>query len=261
MSGKAKEKVQPSLRALIVIGALAFALAAAVFAPASLIAPALARSGAAVSFERMEGRLWRGKISRLIVGEHYLGDVSFKVSPFQLLFGRLRARIEATGGDGAGDGVLIYSVFSQAVEVRNARAVFDLGTIRQYSIFGLPYQGNLRLTIDRLLWTKRGCRAAEADIWTDLLDASSRQLVGEGMELAGAATCDDARLALTLRGENAEGRTEVVVSLAPNMTYQLVASVAPTRPELQENLKRLGFEDKGASLVYDAMGAIKGLGS
>lgn len=261
MSGREKTGPRPSMRLLASIGALTFVANAALLAPASLLAPALAGAPAPIAYERLEGRIWRGKIIRLQISEHDLGDVEFAVSPLPLFLGRLQARIRADGGAGEGAGRVSYGLLDQSLKVSDAKFSFDLGSVRRYTIFGLPYQGDLTASVDSLVWTKNGCREAEAEIWTDLLDASSRQLAGEGMELSGAAACDGARLALTLRGENSEGRAEVIVSLGPDMTYQLVASVEPRRAELQENLQRLGFEDNGASLVYDAMGAIKGLGS
>lgn len=261
MIGGKTKTARPSMRLLLLVGVLTFIVGGFALAPASLMAPALSGAAAPIDYERLEGRLWDGKIVRLNVGEHFLGDVTFSVSPFQAITGRLRAHVVASGGDGAGSGVISYGLFGRSLRIADAEIAFDLASVRRYSIFGLPYQGDLRASVGEIVWTSKGCRIAEAEVWTDLLDASSRQLVGEGMELAGSAACDGERLALMLRGENSEGRTQVALSLAPDLTYQLAASVAPRRPELQENLKRLGFEDNGDALVYDAIGAIKGLGS
>lgn len=251
----------PSLRALLLVGALGFLLAGLVFAPASLVRPALANLGAPVTYKRIDGTLWRGRIEGLTISDQYIGNATFAAAPLNLLLGRLSARVEVEGGVGDATGDVSFGIFGRSMQVSGAEIVFNLSAIKRYTFFGVPYQGDVRASVDRLAWTPKGCRAAKARVWTDLLDASSRQILGDGLELAGTTMCDGDRLRAALSGQNSEGSVIINVALTPDMTYEFVAYVEPREESLQEDLKRLGFEDNDGQLVYDAIGAIKGLGS
>jgi len=251
----------PSIRALALVSGLAFLLAGVVFAPASLMRPALDGVGAPVSYKQIDGTLWRGRIERLTISDQHIGEATFAVSPLLVFLGRLSAHVEIGGGVGDASGDVSFGLLDKSVRLSDAEITFNLSAIKRYTFFGVPYQGDVRASVERFLWTPNGCRAAAARIWTDLLDASSRQILGHRLELAGAATCDGDRLTVALQGENAEGALTIDVVFTPELTYELVATVQPRQESLQENLKRLGFEDDDGQLVYDAIGAIKGLGS
>jgi hypothetical protein len=250
-----------SMRSMLLVGAAAFFVTGLVFAPASLIKLALENLGVPVAYERVDGTLWHGRIKHFTVGDQFHGDATFAVKPLHLLMGRLVANIAVKGEAGEGGGRVAMGIMGRSLRVDNAEIVFDLKSIGQYTFFGLPYQGELRASVSRMAWDKSGCRIAEAEIWTNFLDAPLRQFVGEGMDLTGAAKCDGEKLKISLNGANSEGAIDVDVALSADLTYELLALVEAKDKALENNLMGLGFEDNGSRLVYDAIGAIKGLGS
>ncbi len=255
-------RFRPSGRLLGVLGAAVFVAAALWQAPASLVAPALQQSGANVQYRELAGRIWDGELRGLTVGDQYLGDVSFRLHALPLLTGTISSDVSVAGGAAVGEGEIGANALLRRVWLRDASLEFDLGSVRRYTIFGIPYEGRARAKIARLSWSlNAGCLEAQGDVWTDVLNASARRFVGDGLVLSGPASCADDRLRLNLSGANREGVTNIAVSVTPRLTYQLTASVMPDRAELKTNLRAIGFEDSGGALIYDAVGELKGAGS
>ncbi len=246
---------------LILLGAVSFLLAAIIMAPASLITPGLNAAGPDIQYKEVTGTIWKGEIRGVATGEVYLGDVAFRFRPMMLLTGALSADLTAMGGAATGTGRVNVHLLSRRLSVQNANVAFDLSAVRRYSLFGIPYQGRVEARDAGLVWSRKGCSGASGEIWTDVLDASSKTLVGESLLLAGPASCDDGRIAVALKGGNREGEAEIKIAIDPAMTYRLMASVDLGRADLENNLRRLGFEDGDGVLVYDAVGALKGVGS
>ncbi len=251
----------PRRGALIAVGAAAFLIAIFATAPASLLTPILNAGGKTVQYQEVTGTIWRGEIHGLATGDVFLGDVAFRLRPLALLTGAASADLTARDGAAIGAGRANIQLISRRVSIKNANFAFNLSAVRRYSLFGIPYQGRIEARDVGLVWSHDGCSKASGEIWTDVLDASSRTLVGESLLLAGPAACDDGRITVTLKGGNREGAAEVKIAIDPAMTYRLMASVDLGRAELENNLRRLGFEDGDGVLVYDAVGALKGAGS
>lgn len=258
---EAAKSFTPSRRLLGMIGAGTFFLAALLNAPASFLVPILQQQGNSFEFQSVSGTIWNGEIKNAAAGEVFLGNIDYKLKPLGLLRAHAVADIDMRGGDATGQGRIAYGLASKRAVITRARGEFNLGAVKQYSLFGIPYQGRIRATIRNLAVSQAGCHAADGDVWTDVLNASSKRLIGDGLVLAGTAGCADMRLKIDLNGANSEGKTSIAIAIAPDMTYQLNASVEPERPQLQENLRLLGFEEENGALVYDAMGALKGAGS
>lgn len=249
------------LRALIIAGVIAFTVTALVSAPASLLTPALNAGGDRVAFQEIDGTIWNGEVRGLTTGEVYLGDVAFRLRPVALLTGAVSADVTARDGAAIGAGRVNANLFAQRVSVQNASFAFDLTSVRRYSLFGIPYQGRIEARDVGLDWSRKGCSRATGEIWTDVLDASAKTLVGEALLLAGPAACEDGRIMVALKGGNRAGDADIMIAIDPAMTYRVVASVDLGRADLENNLRRLGFEDGDGVLVYDAVGALKGAGS
>lgn len=259
-AGDPTTKKPPGRRVLLASAIAAFFIGAVALAPASLLAPALSRNSD-LQFVSLEGTVWRGALNGAQLGEIYLGDVDFRLSPLSLLAAAPSARISVVGGAATGAGRLQYRVFGGAVSLENIKGEFNLGAVNRYTLFGIPYQGRLRVDLERLRFSEDGCSEAAGDVWTDALDASSRQYLGDGLVLSGPARCEGGNLTIALQGANQEGVTDIELSITPDMTYKLIARVEPARPALGQDLQRLGFEANDDSLVYNARGALRGAGT
>ena len=246
---------------LIRIGVAAFLITAVAIAPASLITPVLNASAANIQYQEVKGTVWDGEIRSVSTGDVYLGNITFKLQPFALLTGAASADITAQDGAAIGAGRVGVNLITRRLTVSDANFAFNLSAVRRYSLFGIPYQGRVEARRANLVLSRTGCQSAAGEVWTDVLDASSRSLVGESLLLAGPAACEGGQVILTLRGGNREGETEIKIAIDPAMTYRVMASVDLGRTDLENNLRRLGFEDGDGVLVYDAIGALKGAGS
>lgn len=246
---------------LIRIGVAAFLIAAVAIAPASLVTPVLNASAANIQYQEVRGTVWNGEIRNVSTGDVYLGNITFKVRLLALLTGGASADITAQDGAAIGAGRISVNLITRRLAVSNANFAFNLSAVRRYSLFGIPYQGRVEARQTSLVLSRSGCQSASGEVWTDVLDASSRTLVGESLLLAGPAACDAGQIIVTLRGGNREGDAEIMIAIDPAMTYRVMASVDLGRADLENNLRRLGFEDGDGVLVYDAIGALKGAGS
>lgn len=260
MSARRTSKAR-GLGTLVCVGVVAFIATALVSAPASLLTPALNAGGKHIQFQEVTGAIWNGEVRGLTTGDVYLGDVAFRLRPSALLTGVLSADVTARDGAAVGVARVSAGLLSQRISIRNASFAFDLTSVRRYSLFGIPYGGRIEARDAGLDWSRKGCSRAAGEIWTDVLDASAKTLVGESLLLAGPAACEDGRITIALKGGNRAGDAEIVIAIDPAMTYRVVASVDIGRADLENNLRRLGFQDGDGVLVYDAVGALKGAGS
>ncbi len=251
----------PRFGTLFIVGVLAFLMAIVVSAPATLITPFLNAGGKSVRYQEVTGTIWKGEVRGLSTGDVHLGDVSFRLRPLAFLTGAASTDITARDGAAIGAGRVNVHFISRRVSVRDASFAFDLSSVRRYSLFGIPYQGRIEARGANLDWSRNGCSSASGEIWTDVLDASAKTLVGESLLLAGPASCESGRIMVALKGGNREGQTEIKIAIDPAMTYRIIASVDLGRADLENSLRRLGFEDGDGVLVYDAVGALKGAGS
>ena len=252
---------QLGTKTLAAIATAAFLCSGVVIAPASLLSPFLGGLNSNVQYREISGTLWRGSLNGATVNGVYLGALSYRVNPVALLFGSLNAKVSAAGGAGAGKGRVEYNLFTRSVAITQANVEFNLAAIRDYSLFGITYRGRASADIEQLRFGQNGCISADAQVWTNALDASSKQLVGEGLLLDGSIACNGRKIQLALIGANSEGETQITTLVAPDMSYQVTAYVNPYRQILHDNFRQLGFEDNGDGLVYDAVGALKGVGS
>lgn len=239
--------------------AAAVIFSAVFLAPASLINPFIQPTD--VDFEKSTGRIWNGQLVGVSVNGVALGDVAFDIRPLRLLTGQLAARVNVANGPATASGDVAYGLMSGSTALSDANFYFNLASIRNYSIFGVPYEGDMTGTVKQLNWSKSGCQHAELTITTSLLDRAARQFANAPLTLSGPGFCDGDNLAVNLTGANATGEVSVALSVNPNATYQLTAAVEPNDGRLGEALQIWGFETDGAVFVYDAIGELKGIGS
>ncbi|MEL6359786.1 MAG: type II secretion system protein N [Pseudomonadota bacterium] len=240
---------------------LAFGIGAISFAPASLITPLLDAGGTQLSFKKVEGRLWQGTIVGARLPGQNLGDIEYRINPFSVLIGRPSGQFAVQGGVVTAISDFSVSAWSRELSLRNATVDYNLNSLTKYSIFGFPYQGRFRADIDKIVWGRDGCRDAQATLWTDILDASSREYVGDGMELNGVAACLKSDLVVAFDGRNREGETQIEITLKSSLSYQMAARLTPRRVQIAESLRQFGFEERNGTFTYDAIGELRGIQS
>ncbi len=248
-------------KALIFTGLVTFVASLLFLAPASIVAPILRTTGADIQYQEITGRLWRGSFNGVSTGEIYLGDVSFRLRPTAFLTGAVSADVTVQDGAALGAGRIKLGILSRRVMLSNANVAFDLSTVRRYTLFGIPYQGRVEARDAMVVWSPDGCMRTQGDIWTDVLDATSKTLVNESLLLAGPASCENGLMLITLKGANRQGETQIKIAIDPAMTYRVMASVDLGRADLENNLRQFGFEDDDGVMVFDVVGALKGAGS
>lgn len=247
------------LRPLFAAGAGAFLLAGIAGAPASLLPALLGFEKHGVRYENAQGSFWRGSISGVSATEIYVGDIDYRIRPAALLRGALSARLTASGGALVGKGDFSIGLGGLA-QVNGASFGLDLGALRGYAFLGEPLRGDLRLEVERLAFSKRGCRRANADIWSDILEAPARRIGAPVMPLSGALACDGDDLLASLSGDGEEGRVALTLRVTPALTYQLDATAEPKRLEMREALQSLGFRRQDDALTIGTRGAIRSAG-
>ena len=230
--------------------------------PASFLRIALDQADGDFVYQSVDGKLWRGVVRGVRVGEINIGDVDYTLRLSAFLTGALKADFRTEGGSMRADGRLSYGVLSKTLDVSDANIDFDLSAIRRYTFYGLPYQGRARAVIERLKVASSRCEIAKADLWTDIMTSHAKRLSGEPLDLSGAAGCtDDNKLKVVLSGGSGSGDLIFEATISPDMSFALAARVTPRRTDLQDALTLLGFERKGDAYTYDAVGEIKGLTS
>lgn len=236
-----------------------FAAAAATLAPASVGAWALKRSAPLLSITDADGTIWRGRMIGVTYNGVLIGDIRYRLSALPLLLGRIAIDAESANGALLGRGNV--SLGLGGAELRDVTAEFNLGAIRQYTFFGVRYQGVARLKADRLKLTKRGCAADAATLSTSAFEALTKRWSGGAFPLDGAIECRDGAIVAALDGASLDGRASVGLTFRPDFTYAVQIAAQPKRPDVSRALQSFGFETNGEGLRYEAAGVLKGLSS
>ncbi len=246
-------------RYLLVAGGGAFLLAAIAGAPASLAAAMLETNAPLLDIHGAEGTIWRGEFASVSYNSLALGRIGYKLHPAQLLIGRLA--VDTTSADGALTGRGRVALTPTGFEATKISAQFNLAAIRNYTFFGVPYQGGATLIAQSLALSKSGCKAVDAKVSTTMLDGVTRSWSGGAFPLNGGVECKDGVLVLALSGKNGDGVLRLEAAVAPDLSYTLNVTADPKRTELGVALRQLGFEGDNTQLSLRAAGRLKGLSS
>ncbi len=246
--------------ALYLVGGIAFVITLIAAAPASLLPSLVGNAAQTVSYQNVEGTIWRGKFSNVWVGDIPMGDVDYTVSLFSILILSPRADLRTASGAVRGSGVFAFGIGGNIL-VTDADFDIDLGPFAQRGILGMPVNGSAQLKASRLELSKTGCEFAQGEIWTDVLEAPAKQYQVEGFPLSGDITCDGADLKFTLSGGKAKGQAELAFLLSPDMAYKIVATAQSSDADLVSALRFFGFEGNDETLTYGTAGVLRGAGS
>ncbi len=108
----------PTLRRLILAGLVTFIAGLIVLFPARVVIGMVDVPGIALA--GIEGSVWRGSARDVAVGDVYIRDLSWKLSPLRLLTGTLKLDIEAKPPDGYVEGGVAISTGGR-LETRDLR--------------------------------------------------------------------------------------------------------------------------------------------
>lgn len=246
-------------RLLWFAGGGAFCLAAVAGAPATLMEAILEANAPLLEIGGAEGTLWRGEFAEVAYNSMALGRMSYKLKPVQFLGGRLAADVMSADGALVGRGGLALTL--AGFKATKISAQFRLSAIRNYTLFGVPYQGFATLTAQSLELSRNGCKAVDVKVSTSALDGVVRIWSGASLPLNGEVHCKDGKLTLALSGENADGVVRVDAALASDLSYTMTVSAEPNRAEVGSALRHFGFEGGESRLSLRAVGKLKGLTS
>lgn len=249
------------LKAPLAVAALVFIVTIILSAPLSTASLFIDFDKQGVAYSDVTGTIWRGGFSDLSVAGAPLGDVSFRLSPVSLLRAAPALRIKAQGGAVIGEGRIIAGP-GKKLTLENVSANIRLGAVAPRGVFGEPARGVAKVDIERIVFSRaKGCRAAEGDLWTDVLDAPAKRFNLPAMPMAGGVACEDGRLVVTLAGANASAGAEVVLRVDRTLAYEITATARPVEESVASALRGFGFEDDNGALIYGSAGVFKGTGS
>ncbi len=246
--------------ALIALGAAVFAATLIAQAPASIIPALINLDGRGVGFVAVEGTIWRGRIDGLTYNNALIGDVSYRVSPLSLAL--LSPRVEASSTGGAVRGKARVRVgLGRRLEIADTALDVDVGAFADRGIMGRPVEGVAQITVARIALSAAGCRAADARLWTDVLDEPVQRFRGEDFPMTGNVRCDGDDLVASMAGQSSDGLAQMALRVRPNFSYEITARAEVDQEELASALRFFGFEQDGDALVYGSAGMLRGVGT
>jgi hypothetical protein len=246
-------------RRFALIAFAGFIAAALAFAPASVGSWLIKRSSPLTEIAGAEGTLWKGRLTGVTHGGVLIGDVDYRLAALPLLIGKAEIDVTSAGGALLGRGRV--SLSPGGADFRDVDAAFNLGAIRQYTFFGVRYQGEARLKADRLKLSRKVCLAEAATVSTSAFEALTQRWSAEPFPLEGAIACEAGAMIATLDGASADGKASIGLTVRPDYTYAVRIAAEPKRQDVSQALQFFGFENKGDRLSYEAAGVLKGLSS
>lgn len=255
-----KPNQQSRLAGPAIVGGFVAVATLAASAPASVLAPLLASSAGNISFARIEGTIWRGEIGRLTVNGTKVGDVSYRIDPLSLAALSPRLALQSRGG--AITGKATVTLRPDGVRVDDLVADIQVAGVAPRGLLGEPAIGVARINAQILSFSRtKGCRAANGDVWTDVLDAPARRYGLAALPLSGPVACDGEDLTLKLSGMNSDAEVDVSLRLDARFSYEFSANVGLAQRDMAPAFRLFGFEDEGDRLIYGSTGVLRSAGS
>lgn len=167
-----------------------FALA---FAPAAFfVAP---REG--FSYARISGAIWDARIEGARLGGYGVEEIAWRISPFDLVQGRVIAPLRLRG-DLEGEAVVLANMTDARLQIPNMR-VTGLRMAR------LHLDGETQVQGLDLFFEKGACALAQGTVSSNVLARAGRMLGFQAPELSGAARCEGRDALLAMAGAATTG--------------------------------------------------------
>jgi type II secretion system (T2SS) protein N len=245
---------------LLALAAAAFSVTCIAAAPASLLPVIAGAAGANISYQNIEGTIWRGKFFGVSTRGAPLGDIEYTLSALSLLSFSPKVQVKSANGAVRGEGQITFGAGGRIV-LSDAVFDVDLGPFARQGVLGMPVQGEARLQVEEIRVSQRGCEKAAGEVWTNILEAPAKQYSTGGFPMSGVVSCDNADLLLDLSGSGENGEAELALRISPDLTYELVATARPSEADIASVLRLFGFEDNDGALIYGSAGVLRGVGS
>lgn len=243
---------------LAAFGGALFLIALVIGTPASVFRSAVFNAAPGVNFSSIEGTVWRPKIRGLTQGRHYIGDVQGQFKPSLLMRGAVGYDFTTTS-----------STLSASVSAARGRSGLMLLDIRElvvgsallerYALAGVQVSGNVVVKDASVALKASGrCESAVGDVQADILRAPAAHMGLPPIDLVGELACRDGNLSLALSGvDEKAGRVSLNIAVLSGSRYQLAVDAALNDPALRDLLYTFGFEQRGDSVVYEEIAALK----
>jgi hypothetical protein len=234
-----------SARTLAVIFASCFFVLAAVSLPLSAVVGALGLESRGITYSRVEGTLWSGRLHGLAWRGRDLGDAVLTVNPLTLLLARVQVEIALEGRTGV-TGAGRFTLWPNgSLSVRNAWLSADVAALPVV----LPLTGNLRVDIAHADFTRAGCRTVDAHLQTNALVNRPAGLNWQGPVLSGTARCEDGTLTLPLSGGGGAEQVTVTMSLAGDGGFHVQTQARTADEAVKRALSLAGFTDVDGAMT------------
>ena len=237
----------------VFVSALIFFIVAS--APLGVFMRASGLMASGLSFARADGTIWRGALTEASWRGRPLGDIALEMRPASLLLGRADLDFEFDGDGVYGRGGLSVTLLGRVV-LRDAAIRAELDRFEFNEPAPLAIAGSFAADIGHLIFSRRGCEAAEGEAWTDVLAASARALDYQGPALTARARCDDGKIILPFVGRDENEEIALTLTFDRNYAYRLYTEVRTNDARLGAVLPAFGFQGGGGVFEYERRGRV-----
>lgn len=214
---------------VFVVLLIGFALASAPAAFVASFAPP------EFTYARAQGSVWNGRLEGVRTRGLQITTLSWRISPFDLLQGRVIAPLQLTG-DVEGDMRLLANM-------EDRRLMADQLRINGLPLDNVMLAGTTEIEALDIFFVGGACRQATGTIRSDVLQQSSQALRINGPPLAGEARCDGEDALITLVGQNAGAdQVNIVMRLRGDGGGEWRFAILSASPEVQAALAVAGFQ-------------------
>lgn len=227
----------------------ALVLAAAAFAPARFFLHPV-QDG--LVFDEARGSVWDATLTRARIGRLDAGDIRVRMSPVDILLGRLAADVEFAGVHVTGKARVQVGLGGERRLTAPDLRIKDFPVDERFALAGETRLSNIDLVLGDQV-----CRSAQGVLDSDTLMRSIDLLGANGPTLSGIASCAGPVGRLMLTGEQDGDRAELVLDLAGNGAAQWSAVYRTSRPEVAGRLVLLGLEPQGEMGAFGKRGAAR----
>jgi hypothetical protein len=235
----------------ILVFGLVLTVAALALAPARMFLHPV-KDG--LTFTEASGTIWDARLTRASIGGLDAGDLGIRVSPLDLLLGRIVADIGLEGADIAGQARVQLGLGGERRITAPDLRIAGLPLASDIKLPGQTTLRNLDLTLD-----DQACRAAQGVLESDTLERSADLLGGNGPTLSGVASCNGPVGRLMLTGERDGDSALVILDLSGNGAAQWSMTYRTDKPEVAGRLAMLGLAPQSETGSFAKRGATRWL--
>lgn len=201
--------------------------------------------------EAVHGSVWNGQIYGLRRGQLYFDKVTMTLQPASLLGAQAEFDLRVDDPQIVVQGTMRAKMGSFAVE--NLRGAAELYRLPGFSEMGLPAGEALRLNIEEIRFDNTGCRAAQGQVSTTLLNFYGNRYNMDLPVLEGQLACVSEKLGISIEVEHnlmdLNGRV-----LLDQFGYDVNAEAQLHNVDIIPVLLVLEFEEMGDTWRYAVQG-------